>query len=124
MRRRPSARPKIVVVAPASCDMAELLASAGESPDAKLIAACDCFLYLDGYCEEEYRRKAPRALQRIRETRTERDSLEAFITETPAQTALGRCAKAEVAIILLGGGTWANVANSVLRDFQSVAGVA
>ena len=111
-------------MAAAECTFADLLAPAGDSPDAKLLAACERFLHLDDVCDEEFHRRGPGHMARILATRGERDALQAFIANTKALTSVGRAVKAEVGITLLGGGTWGEIAKSALRDFQSVAGAA
>jgi hypothetical protein len=91
-------------------------------PDAGLLLACDRFMILSEGSDTRCGNASPALKKRIQKAWPEMMDLEEQITKTPAMTALGRFAKAEVALRVLGStGTIAQVARSVLRDFMNIA---
>jgi hypothetical protein len=92
--------------------------AAAPHPDARLVMACDRFMALSEECARLWRLRSRGYLKVCRSMWPERDALEVEISNTPARTAAGRLAKAEVAMHMLGTtGTIAMTARSVLHDF-------
>lgn len=104
---------------PASDALGDLRAlTATPHPDARLLVACDRFAVLRDESLRLYRKHERGYMNRIREMRPEQDALEVEIAKTPARTAAGRRAKADVAFYMLGiTGTIAQIAKSTLDDF-------
>lgn len=87
------------------------------SPDARLIAACDRFLFLSEQADRLFRLEPRGYMKRVRAMVGEHVALEKEIAKTPAHTVVGMLAKAEVADRMLGKGTMADIPRSVLNDF-------
>lgn len=106
---------------PAFLDTMRALAAA-PNPDQRLLLTCDKWTLLREERDRLYRKQAKGYMARVWEMMHETDALELEITYTPARTAAGRRAKAEAAIYMLGTGTIAQMACSVLHDFMNCGG--
>jgi hypothetical protein len=88
----------------------------GRTPDADLIAACERVIEVHERAVLLYRRRAPRYQAQARALYDERFRLEAIVATTPARTAAGRRAKAEVALVALPSSQFFTVVRSALTD--------
>ncbi|MDO9714394.1 hypothetical protein [Paracraurococcus lichenis] len=116
----------VVFVAPASVSTLNGLVDdlATSHPDAILLGFCDHFMALHDKVTESFRLKPRGYFDRIRVLQMDLDALEEEIAASVAHTHAGRCAKAEVALAVLGNGRLAATARSALRDFMRADGAA
>ena len=105
----------LVMLEQASAALKARSASAAD-PDARLIAACDRMEVIQEERKRIWRQKGKGYLQRLRATTQEHDALEAEIAATPAMSAAGLHAKAQLALGEMPSGGIFSLAHSTLSD--------